>query len=134
MKLWADSAEALGRSTEGLRRVLQNYDKFAASTLTDFDPQPTNLHAIYLLNRHNETNFMLKSLGQTKRFNGLLDNTWQKLTLPGLGLREWHFISAAKIASQVYMARLTRPGEPFRLTEMINLLEADFQKELRPLI
>jgi hypothetical protein len=134
VKLWADSAEALGRSTEGLRRVLRQYDKFIASTLDDFDPQPADLHAIYLLSRHNSPEFMLESLGQTNRFNGLLDNTWQKLTLAGLGLREWHFTTAARIASQVYMARVTRPQEPFRLSEMTDLIEADFQRELQPLI
>jgi hypothetical protein len=134
VKLWADSAEALGRSTEGLRRVLLQYDKFIAPTVDEFDPQPTNLHAVYLLGQHNLPDFKLESLGQTKRFNGLLDNTWQKLTLVGLGLREWHFMTAAKIASQVYIARVTRPQEPFRLTEMADLIEADFQRDLQPLI
>ncbi len=134
VKLWADSAEALGRSTDGLRRVLQQYDKFAAPTYDNFDPQPTTLHAIYFLSQHNSPQFILESLGQTKRFNALLDNTWQKLTLVGLGLREWHFMTAAKIASQVYIARLTRPQQPFRLTEMADLIEADFKRDLQPLI
>ncbi|HAS83127.1 MAG TPA: hypothetical protein DCS43_10760 [Verrucomicrobia bacterium] len=134
VKLWADSAEALGRSTEGLRRVLTKFDKFFAPTVDAFHPQSASLHAIYLLGQHNSPEFSLEPLGQSDRFNGLLDNTWQKLTLAGLGLREWHFMTAARIASHVYSARVTRPQHPFRLAEMTDLIEMDFQRELQPLV
>jgi len=132
VKLWADSAEALGRSTEGLRRVMKEYDKFVAPSVEHFDPTPVPLHAIYYLRHHHSPEFQLEALSHTPRFNSLLDNTWQKLTLPGLGLREWHFLTAAKIASSVYGAHITRPVEPFQLDEMTNILEKDFSRELKP--
>ncbi len=128
VKLWADSAEALGRSTEGLRRVLLKYDKYAAPTIEHFDPKPVPLHAVYFLRHHQSPEFILEPLSETPRFNAVLDNTWQKLTLPGLGLREWHFLTAARIASLIYAARVTRPIEPFRLMELADLIETDFQR------
>ena len=128
VKLWADSAEALGRSTEGLRRVIPDYEKFAASELERFDPTAIPLRAIYVLNRHKDSELILEQPGHTARFNTLLDHTWQKLTIPGLGLREWHFQTTAQIASRVYFARVTRPFEPFHLTELTDLVENDFTR------
>jgi len=132
VKLWADSAHALGRSTDGLRRVMPEYEKFIAPSVEHFDSTPVPLHAIYFLRHHHSSEFQLEELSHTPRFNSLLDNTWQKLTLPGLGLREWHFLTAAKIASAIYGARITRPVEPFQLDKMTDLLEKDFTRELKP--
>lgn len=132
VKLWADSAEALGQETEGLRRVVPEYDKYIAPTVQNFDPRPTHLHAIYSLHNHRSPDFLLKPLPHTPRFNTLLDNTWQKLTLPGLGLQEWHFQTAARIASLIYSARVTRPSETFQLDALTDLIETDFQRELKP--
>ena len=109
VKLWADLARALGRSTEGLRRVTPEVERFVAPEVERFDPTPTPLRAIYFLRTHNKPEFLLEPLGHTPRFNALLDNTWQKLTLPGLGLREWHFLTGARIASLVYAATSPAP-------------------------
>ena len=127
VKLWADSARALGRSTEGLRRVTPEYERFFAPEVERFDPTPGPLRAIYFLRTHNKTEFLLERLEHTPRFNLLLDNTWQKLTLPGLGLREWHFLMAARIASVVYAARLTRPQEPLDIHQTADVIEHDLQ-------
>ena len=58
-----------------------------------------------------------------------LDHTWQKATLAGLGVREWHFLTAARIASLTYAARLTRPAEPLDIKQAADLIEADMQSE-----
>lgn len=127
VKLWADSARALGRSTDGLRRVLPEYERFFAPEVERFDPTTTPLRAIYFLKTHNKPEFLLEPLNHTPRFNALLDNTWQKLTLPGLGLREWHFQAAARIASLTYAARFTRPNEPLDIQRAADLIEGDLQ-------
>jgi hypothetical protein len=132
VKLWADSARALGRSTDGLRRVLPEYERFVAPEIERFDPQPVKLHAIYFLRTHNVPEFKLEPLTHTQRFNAMLDNTWQKLTLPGLGRRQWHFETAARLASQVYAARLTRPTEPLDIEQAVALIEDDMRLEHAP--
>jgi hypothetical protein len=129
VKLWGDAARALQRPTDGLRRVVPQYDKFIAPEIPNFDPTPTRLCAIYFLRVHNKPEFQLEPLSHTPRFNALLDNTWQKLALPGLGLREWHFLTAARIASLTYAARLTRPQEPLDIQQAADLLEADMRLE-----
>jgi hypothetical protein len=132
VKLWADSAKALGRSTAGLRRVLPEYERYFAPETERFDPTPARLHALYFLRSHNTPEFQLEALPHTQRFNALLDNTWQKLTLPGLGRREWHFQTAARLASQIYAARVTRPSEPLEIHQVVELIERDMQLEHAP--
>lgn len=127
VKLWSDSARALGRSTEGLRRVRPDQDRFFAPEVQRFQPEPSKLRAIYFLSVHNKPQFLLEPLDDARRFNALLDHTWQKLTLPGLGLREWHFQTAARIASSTYGARLTRPRLPLDVDKAVSLVEADMQ-------
>jgi hypothetical protein len=129
VKLWADSAKALGRSTEGLRRVTPEYEKFVAPEIERFDAAPGRLHAIYTLRVEEGASLALEPLGHTERFNALLDHTWQKLTLAGLGVREWHFHTAARIASLTYAARLTRPTAPLEIKPAVDLIEADLQLE-----
>jgi hypothetical protein len=129
VKLWADSARALGRSTDGLRRVMPEYERFIAAEPDRFDPRPAPLRAIYFLRTHNQAGFLLEPLEHTPRFNALLDNTWQKLTLPGLGLREWHFQMAARVAARAYAARITRPQEPLEIAHAVRLIENDLKSD-----
>jgi hypothetical protein len=129
VKLWADSAAALGRSTAGLRRVMSEYEKYVAPERERFDPSPTPLRAMYFLRIHNRPELLLEPMTHSVRFNSMLDNTWQKLALPGMGLREWHFLTAARIASLTYAARLTRPQEPLELGKITDMIEADLQIE-----
>jgi hypothetical protein len=129
VKLWADSAKALGRSTNGLRRVTPEYEKFVAPEIERFDAAPGRLHAIYVLRVEDGASLTLEPLGHAERFNALLDHTWQKLTLAGLGVREWHFHTAARIASLIYAARLTRPPAPLEIKPATDLIEADMRLE-----
>jgi hypothetical protein len=132
VKLMADSAMALGRSTEGLRRVMPGHDKFISPERERFSAEPARLHAIYDLSVADVPAPVVLPLAHTARFNILLNHTWQKATLFGLGVREWHFQTAARIASLTYAARLTRPREPLDVRRTVDLVEADMLREHSP--
>lgn len=132
VKLMADSAQALGRSVDGLRRVSPGHDKFVSPERNRFDAAPARLHAIYDLSVAAVPAPLLQPLAHTARFNILLDHTWQKATLFGLGVLEWHFQTAARIASLTYAARLTRPPEPLDVRRTVELVEADMLQEHSP--
>jgi hypothetical protein len=132
VKLMADSALALGRSIEGLRRVMPGHDKFISPERERFSAAPARLHAIYDLSVADVPAPVVLPLAHTERFNILLDHTWQKATLFGLGVREWHFQTAANIASLTYAARLTRPPEPLDVRRTVDLVEADMLLEHSP--
>jgi len=129
VKLPSDSARALGRSTEGLRRVIPEEDRFVSPELDRFSSTPRTLHAIYELRVGDGARPALTPLAHTPRFNTLLDHTWQKATMAGLGVREWHFHTAARIAAVTYMARLTRTSEPLDIQLAADLIQADMQRE-----
>jgi hypothetical protein len=129
VKLWQDSAEALGRSTHGLRRAVPTEAKYIAPESGRFSSAPASLHAIYDLRVGDVREPFLERLAPAPRFNILLDHTWQKATLYGLGVREWHFKTAARIASLTYTARLTRPQEPLDIQRTADVIEADMQLE-----
>jgi hypothetical protein len=129
VKLWADSAKALGRITDGLRRVTPESEKFIAPETKRFSSHPAHLHAIYDLRIGEAPAPTLEPLAHAARFNILLDHTWTKAALAGLGVREWHFHTAARIASLTYAARLTRPAAPLDIAQAANLIEQDMARE-----
>ena len=97
VKLMADFARALGRSIEGLRRVVPGHDKFISPERERFSAVPARLHAIYDLSVADVPAPAVCAARPHPRFNILLDHTWQKATLFGLGVREWHFQTAARV-------------------------------------
>jgi len=127
IKLWADSAERLERPTGGLRRVRQEFDKFALPAADRLADRPAPLHALYALRPHNGPELRLEPLQDSTKFNVFLDYTFQKLALKRMGRHTDHFRMAAAVANGVRVARVTRPERPFLLDELADVLEKDFQ-------
>lgn len=127
IKLWADSAERLDRATDGLRRVRPQHNKFAMSVVEGLSARPSPLHAIYALRPHNGPELILEPLRDSRKFNVLLDYTFQKLVLKRMGRHAAHFRMAVAVANGVRVARVSRPQHPFLLNELADLLEEDFQ-------
>jgi hypothetical protein len=132
VRLWADSAQALGRSTQELRRVSPDMEKFLSPELGSFCSTPCGLHAIYSLRVGDDPAPRLEPLGHTARFNVLLNTTWQRSILSGLGVRERHFQMTADIASRTYGACLVRPSQPLQIWQAVDLIQADIEQKHRP--
>ena len=129
VQLWANSMEALGRSTHGLQRVNPDLDKFHSPELGSFCPTPSRLQAVYTLSAGDESTARLEPQDHGARFNALLNNTWQRSILTGLAVREGHFQMAATIADLTYGACLFRPRGPFPLQQAVDLIVADMERE-----
>jgi len=125
IRLWADAAQALDLPTEALRRMGPNVDKFVSPQFTRMGAASCRVNAMYVLQHRDATGFSLASLNETQRFNAILDHTWQKAALKGMGLREWHFHASARIASRTYLASLARPAQPFDINAAADLIEED---------
>ncbi len=127
IKLWADSAERLAQPTDGLRRVRPELAKFAVPAADRLADRPAPLHAIYALRPHNGPELYLEPLQDARKFNVLLDYTFQKLVLKRMGRHVDHFRMAVAVANGVRVARVSRPEQPFMLEELADLLERDFR-------
>lgn len=126
LKLWADSAEKLDRSTDDLTRVRPEMDKFSVPTNTTLETQPVPLHIIYVLTPSNEATMRLEPLRDARKFNVFLDHTWQKLALKRMNRHAEHFRQAVAIANQITIQRVYRPEKPFLPHALADLIEADF--------
>ena len=131
-KLWADSAAALGQPTTGLARVRPELEKFVVpvggAALAD---TAAPLAALYVLSAHNEPNILLKERRDARKFNALLDHTWQKLVVKRMGLHTAHFQRAIAVANQARIVRVQRPDDGFRLKELADAVEVDFRANLK---
>jgi hypothetical protein len=127
-KLWADSAAALGHSTDGLPRVRPELDKFVFPVNGMLAGGAVKLAAIYLLSTHNEREIVLEKRSDARKFNALLDHTWQKLVVKRMGLHGAHFQRAIVVANQAHIVRVRRPAGEFRLAELVDAIEADFSQ------
>lgn len=129
-KLWADSAAALGQSTDGLPRVRPELEKFVVPVANALMDAPTRLAAIYVLSSHNQPTITLEERRDARKFNALLDHTWQKLVVKRMGLHAAHFQRAIAVANQARIVRVQRPDDGFRLRELADAVEADFTTHL----
>lgn len=129
-KLWADSAAALGQSTAGLPRVRPELEKFVLPVTAALVDAPARLAAIYVLASHNQPHIHLEERRDARKFNALLDHTWQKLVVKRMGLHAAHFQRAIAVANQARIVRVQRPDDGFRLKELADAVEADFTKNL----
>ncbi len=133
LSLWADSAQALGRSTEGLSRVSPDLEKYLSPELGSFCSSPSRLHAIYTLRVGDGPTPRLEQQGHGGRFNSILNNTWQRSLLTGLGVRERHFQMAATIADLTYGACLVRPSRPGLIQQAVDMIAGDLARDHAPL-
>jgi hypothetical protein len=132
VSLWADSAKALGRSTRGLQRVNPDIDKYISPEPGAFHSAPSRLHAIYVLKADESAEPRLVPLNHAGRFNALLNHTWQRSILTGLGVRERHFQMAAQIADRTYGASVSRSGQLFDVGKVADLIESDMRQDHTP--
>lgn len=129
-KLWADSAAMLGQSTVGLPRVRPELEKYLVPVTAALADVPARLAAIYVLFSHNQPHIHLEERREARKFNALLDHTWQKLVVKRMGLHTAHFQRAIAVANQARIVRVQRPDDSFRLKELADAVEADFTENL----
>lgn len=127
-KLWADSAAALGLSTTGLARVRPELEKYILPLHDALASEPAPVVAIYALKTHNQNDLVLEERRDARKFNALLDHTWQKLVVKRMGLHQAHFALAVAVANQTRIVRVRRPSAGFLLEPLLDVLEADFRR------
>ncbi|WP_420644423.1 hypothetical protein [Candidatus Leptofilum sp.] len=126
LKLWADSAKKLNKPTESLSRIRPELAKFSVPAELPLAKDPLPLHAVYALTPQNEPEVRLEQLHDARKFNLLLDHTWQKMALKRMGRHVAHFKQAVATSNYAKIVRVYRPDEPFQPHALADRLEADF--------
>lgn len=89
--------------------------------------QAARLATIYVLSTHNQPDILVQERRDARKFNALLDHTWQKLVVKRMGLHGAHFQHAVAVARQTLIVQVHRLSGEFLLTELVDAVEADFQ-------
>lgn len=125
-KLWADSAERLGQSTQGLAQVRSGREKYVVPVAEHLAAEAAPLAAIYALNRHNSRDILLDERRDARKFETLNEYTAQKLAIKSMGLDAPHFRHMVAVANQARLVHVARPDKGFLLKELADAIEADF--------
>ena len=127
IKLWADTVKELAHEKASLRKVRPQLEKYALMLEEGFATTSRPLYAVYALSPHNKEDFKLTPVEDGNKFRILLNNTYRGRFMDGLKMRDSHFSLAVVAANKIKVSRVSRPSAPFRIKELIDLLEADFE-------
>lgn len=130
-KLWADSAEHLGQSTQGLAQVRSGREKYVVPVAEHLAAEAAPLAAIYALTRHNSRDILLDEHRDARKFEILNEYTAQKLAIKGMGVDASHFRHMVAVANQARLVHVARPDKGFLLKELADAVEADFTANLQ---
>ncbi len=126
-KLWLDSLKQFDLAPDGLRRIRQALEKRAVPLGETFATAPLPVRKLYILRATNQPDIQLTPVEGPQRLNSLKQQTYRFHFVDGLAAKPAHFRAALALAQQATVTRVTRPEGIFRLTELVDRLEADFR-------
>ncbi|MGB1251495.1 MAG: hypothetical protein ACPG8W_12820 [Candidatus Promineifilaceae bacterium] len=126
-KLWADAAEALGKSTTDLMPTRPGLQKFEIHVPSQFESNSVPLHRIYRIINNSRNELTLTPMQSIHNFRNVIFNTYREQFLDGLAMRPHHFKLVTAVARHVAMRKLSQPFYAYRLEEAADLIEKDFQ-------
>ena len=127
LKLWPDAVKTFGRDPESLERVWSDLEKHRISIRESFCHDPLPLSRLYVLEISDRQDFELRSLEGIEKFTALINCTYRREFLAGLGMKETHFSHCSSFAKHIPVYRLTRPKKPWLLDEVVDFLIMDFK-------
>lgn len=127
IKLWADAIRKLEEDFALLPRVRQELEKYGLPVKAGFCAEPAPLDRIYVLSTTNTDRFELASVSSLEKFSTLVKNTYRFRFTEGLGSKPEHFNQCVMVGRHAEVRRVERPSRGFRLNELMDLIEKDFQ-------
>ncbi len=127
VKLWADAAKKMAIETDGLRKIRPQVEKFALPLNLEQEYQGNTLplSVVYVLGTHNEDKIEIKPVSGAEKFNPLRFQTYRLPYIEGFDQAKRHKLQCIKLASQVDLARVTRPNHKYTFKEIAELIETD---------
>ncbi|CAM4280967.1 aldolase [Paenibacillus tarimensis] len=128
-KLWDESLTNLGMESSSYRHLSSELKKFAVPVQASFAERPVPLGGIIELRPDSEASrIRIEQLRGLHRLPLLRYHTFRNFLVPHLGLKQWHFETAARLASNTPVYRLFRPVAGFSAVQITDTLRS-FIKE-----
>ncbi|MFD1952803.1 aldolase [Paenibacillus thailandensis] len=133
-KLWNESLEYLGLAASGYESIYDRVDKYAVPLSTGFYRKPLPLGGVFELIKSEEgTATAIKPFTQMESLHKLRMHTYRNYLLYSMKLHQWHFQTAAALASRLPVYQLSRPPQGFSGYELVDcMLRVIHSKEAVP--
>ncbi len=127
LKLWADVLKKLNTDKEALKSIRWGQDlKKYFLPVDTIQNTPVPLKSVFVLQTTNTDKMENTALKGGEKIDPIIDNTYRRSFLEGLGGKKDHFKQCAAVAAGAAVYRTVRPNKGFLLNELMDLLEAMF--------
>jgi hypothetical protein len=128
LMLWADALREMGVDRLGLRPARSQIEKYILPLGDGFASEATRLRALYIVETTQSDLLSvptpIKGFG---KIEALARNTYRPHFVEHMNLEGEHLKQITAIAQRIQVRRIDRPRGPFRLGDLVNLLEEDFE-------
>ena len=127
MKLWANSMNALGHSSVGLKTVRKHLaNKYSVPIDGKVLRSNMPLYAVYILEPTTQLAVSLFPLSHAQKFRHLASHAWHPQTVQEQGHHLTHFYQSSTIARRTRIVRVFRPNNLSQLNRYVDVIEQDF--------
>lgn len=131
MRLWRDSLERSGRTTDGFERALDGRDKYNVPARRDGAPAQMELGAIFVLRRAEEARRVaIRRLRGAEALNAVLANTYRGRYIATLGHTRRHWVASVELIGRVPVLELERPWSPDWFEPTLDAVQAYLDAEV----
>ncbi|MFS0822763.1 HPr kinase/phosphorylase [Bacillus sp. 1P02SD] len=117
-KLWQESLDQFGMSSQGFHPIIDRESKFAIPVHARFCSEKMPLAGVFELVKTEGVSIKMNSLLNLKRLQTLYMHTYRNFLIEPLGMLEWHFNLLAKISPKITILRLERSDSFFSVNEL----------------
>lgn len=115
VKLWEDTATALGHDPEKMPRLFQRWNKHKLEVSPEEMAEPAPLSAIFILQPEDIEKPVVEPIHGAERFLQLAPHIYRAEFIKQLGKEKEHFQFCSRLAAAVQVFRLRRPTRGFDL-------------------
>lgn len=127
LKLWADSAKALGQNIDSLTAIRDNLEKYRISAEDSFSLEAMPISRMYILNSHNNSDIKISKLEALKKLEAIINNTYRLRFVKGQLGKAIHFKQCGKAAKYLQVYNVFRPKIGFMIDELTSTLEEELK-------
>jgi hypothetical protein len=126
LKLGPEVLRTMGQDPKTYTQVLPDLEKYCVPLEGGFCAHPRPVERIYELATHDSRDVRINPLQGTDKLTALIAHTYRLDFLEGLPQKKRYFEQCGRAARQVSISRVVRPRWPFRLNELVEVLEKDW--------
>lgn len=121
-KLWQESLQAFGLTSDKLRPIVERETKFAVPVTQQFAADKLPLSGIFELVKTENESISISPISSFNCLQTLFNHTYRNFLLAPSGLMEWHFSFIAKLIDTIQVYTICRPSFQFTAHELTKLI------------